>query len=148
MHLVKFLFHVIFSTKQRQAWLDDKLNLELYPYIVKILINHNCRVLQIGGIDNHVHILCDVSKTLSIAKLVEEIKFSSSRWIKTKGQKYQEFSWQQGYGAFTVSSCQKNLLCNYISTQKQHHKIQVFENEYRELLQEHQVNFDERHYLD
>jgi len=79
---------VIFSTKQRQAWLDDKLNLELYPYIVKILINHNCRVLQIGGIDNHVHILCDVSKTLSIAKLVEEIKSSSSRWIKTKGQRY------------------------------------------------------------
>lgn len=84
----EILFHVIFSTKQRQAWLDDKLNLELYPYIVKILINHNCRVLQIGGIDNHVHILCDVSKTLSIAKLVEEIKSSSSRWIKTKGQRY------------------------------------------------------------
>ena len=104
-------------------------------------------MLQIGGIDNHVHILCDVSKTLSIAKLIEEIKSSSSKWIKTKGQKYQNFCWQQGYGAFTVSSCQKNLLCNYISKQKQHHKIQLFENEYRELLQENQVNSDEKHYL-
>jgi REP element-mobilizing transposase RayT len=143
----EILVHVVFSTKQRQRWLDDQINLELYPYIVKILNNHNCRVLQIGGIDNHIHILCDILKTLPIAKLIEEIKSSSSKWIKTKGQKYQEFSWQQGYGAFTVSPCQKNLLCNYISKQKQHHKAIGFENEFRELLQENQVNFDERRYL-
>jgi len=141
------LVHFVFSTKQRQSWLDDEINLELYPYIVKILKNHNCRVLQIGGIDNHMHILCDIIKTLPIAKIIEEIKSSSSKWIKTKGQKYQEFHWQQGYGAFTVSSCQKILVCNYIARQKQHHQTQSFENEFKDLLQENNVPFDEKHYL-
>jgi len=94
-----------------------------------------------------MHILCDIIKTLPIAKIIEEIKSSSSKWIKTKGQKYQEFCWQQGYGAFTVSSCQKILVCNYIARQKQHHQTQSFENEFKDLLQENNVPFDEKHYL-
>ena len=82
--LTKMLVHVIFSTKKRGLWLDDEISSELYSYISKVLINHNCNVLRIGGTENHIHILFEIAKILSIGKIVEEVKTSSSRWIKTK----------------------------------------------------------------
>ena len=79
--LTKMLVHAIFSTKKRNSWLDDKISSELYPYISKILGNHNCNTLQIGSTGNHIHILFEMAKNLSIGKVVEEIKISSSNWI-------------------------------------------------------------------
>ena len=110
------LVHAIFSTKKRNSWLDDKITSELHPYISKILGNHNCNTLQIGGTGNHIHILFEMAKNLSIGKVVEEIKISSSKWIKDP--KYKEFYGQCGYGAFSVGSSNKEIVCNYIANQK------------------------------
>ena len=89
--LTNLLTHIIFGTKNRIQYIDDEINHELYLYIAKILQNHNCQSLRIGGTEDHIHILCIISKNLSIGKIVEEIKTSSSKWIKTKNQKYREF---------------------------------------------------------
>jgi len=146
--LTKILVHLVFSTQKRNSWLDEKISSELYPYISKILENHNCSSLRIGGTENHIHILCVVAKNLSIGKIVEEIKTSSSKWIKTKDPKYKEFYWQHGYGAFSVSSSHKEIVCNYIANQKQHHKTWSFDDELRSLLQKHDLKFDEKYPLD
>jgi len=146
--LTKLLIHVIFSTKKRISWLDDEISLELYSYISKILENHNCDTLRIGGTENHIHILCVMAKNLSIGKIVEEIKTSSSKWIKTKNSKYKKFYWQYGYGAFSISSSHTDIVCDYISNQKQHHKIITFDDEFRRLLQKYDINFDEKHLSD
>ena len=116
--------------------------------MVKILKNHNCSVLQIGGIENHIHILCEMAKNLTTGKIVGEIKTSSSKWIKTKDPKYRKFYWQQGYGAFSVSISQKNIVCNYIINQKQHHKTMTFDDEFNNLLQKHNITIDAKYSLD
>jgi putative transposase len=143
--LTKLLTHVVFSTKKRNSWLDERISSELYPYISKVLENHNCNALQIGGTENHIHILCEMAKNLSIGKIVEEVKTSSSKWIKTKKTRYKDFYWQHGYGAFSVSSSHKAIVCNYIANQKQCHKTITFDDEFRNLLQKHNLNFDEKY---
>ena len=92
--LISVLIHIVFSTKNRAAYLDDEISPELYLYIAKILQNHNWQSLRIGGMTDHIHILCVLGKNLTLSKIIEEIKTNSSKWIKTKGEKYQEFYWQ------------------------------------------------------
>ncbi len=89
-----------------------------------------------------------MAKNLSIGKIVEEIKTSSSKWIKTKDPKYKEFYWQHGYGAFSVSSSHKEIVCNYIANQKRNHKTWSFDDELRGLLQKHDLKFNKKHPLD
>jgi len=146
--LTKMLVHAIFGTKKRNSWLDDKISSELYPYISKVLKKHNCSALQIGGTENHIHILLEMAKTLSIGKIVEEIKTSSSKWIKTKDPKYKDFYWQCGYAAFSVSLSNKEIVCNYIANQKQHHKTWSFDEELHSLLQKYDLKVDEKYSLD
>ena len=134
--------------KTKTTCLDDGINHELYLYIAKILQNHNCQSLRIGGTEDHIHVLCVMAKNLSIGKIVEEIKTSSSKWIKTKGMKYQEFYWQPGYGAFSVSSSHRDIVCDYISNQKQHHQKITFIDEFYSLLKKHNVEIDNRYSLD
>ena len=95
---------------------------ELYAYIGGILRNCKSYALQIGGTTDHLHILCILHKTITLADLPEEIKKSSSKWIKTKGDHYRNFYWQDGYGGFSVSSGQVEVVRKYISNQKDHHK--------------------------
>ena len=142
--LTSLLVHIVFGTKNRIPYLDDVINYELYLYVTKILQNHNCQSLRIGGTEDHIHVLCVMAKNLSIGKIVEEIKTSSSKWIKTKGIKYQEFYWQSGYGAFSVSSNRRDIVCNYISQQKQHHQKITFMEEFHSLLKKHQIAIDNR----
>jgi putative transposase len=146
--LTSLLTHIVFGTKNKITYLDDEINHELYLYIAKILQNHNCQSLRIGGTDDHIHILCIIAKNLSVGKIVEEIKTSSSKWIKTKGLKYQEFYWQPGYGAFSVSSSHRDIVCDYISNQKQHHKKITFIDEFYSLLKKYNVEIDNRYSLD
>jgi putative transposase len=82
--LSSILVHIIFSTKNRQLWLHKEISRELYPYAATILKNHACHPYQIGGMPDHIHIICSQSKTISTSKLIEEVKSSSSKWIKTK----------------------------------------------------------------
>jgi Transposase IS200 like len=96
----------------------------------------------------YIHLFTALPRTLSISDLVEEMKKNSSKWIKTKGQKYDNFSWQKGYGAFSVSASQHNAVAAYIAKQKEHHKTQSYQEEYRKFLQLNQIPYDERYVWD
>ena len=101
-----------------------------------------------GGVADHAHILCSLSRTYSIAKILGEIKASSSKWVKTKGGILRKFIWQSGYGIFSVSQSQVEAVRQYIARQEEHHRKKTFQEEYRELLEKHQIEFDERYIWD
>ena len=146
--LTKLFLHIVFSTKNRVSCLEDSISVELYKYFGGILNNLECTPVKIGGYYDHIHILCCLSKKITVIKLLEEIKKSSSKWIKTKGMEYSKFHWQDGYGAFTVSPSQVNNITKYIEYQHDHHENKVFRDEFIELLVENETDYDERYFLD
>ncbi len=146
--LVKNYIHIVFSTKHRIHMIDDAIENELYAYLGGICNNLECQVLKVGGYTNHIHILCLLSKKITLAKLLAEVKANSSRWMKTKGEKHQNFYWQDGYGAFSVRQSEVQVVSNYIANQKEHHNKRSFKDEYRDVLKEHGVEFDEKYVWD
>jgi putative transposase len=142
---VQFYSHVVFHTKNNEKLIGETIENELHTYIGGILKNLRSIPIKIGGTSDHIHILCTLPKTMSIADLVEELKKSTSKWVKTKGSVYNNFYWQDGYGAFSVSPAIKDTVSKYISGQKQHHKETTFFDEYEALLKEHGIDFDERY---
>jgi putative transposase len=146
--LSKMLIHVVSSTKNRQPLFTAAIRPQLYSYIAATLKTHESPALKIGGADDHVHILLALSKNYSLAKLVEEFKKSSSKWLKTKGAEFHEFGWQNGYGGFSVSQSHADEVIRYIETQQEHHRTMTFQEEYREFLRKYQIPFDERYVWD
>lgn len=146
--LAQVFLHIVFSTKKRVSWLDDEISSDLYRYITKILQNKNCPLLRIGGTEDHIHILCGLSKNISIGKIVEEIKTSSSKLIKTKSLTHKDFYWQHGYGAFSISPGHKDIVDKYIANQKEHHRTISYEDELRQLLKKYSVDFNEKYLWD
>ena len=146
--LVKNYIHIVFSTKYREDFIDEKIESELFSYIATICKDMECTALKIGGTDNHIHILCLLSRKLALMKLVQEVKAHSSKWIKTKGKKYENFFWQDGYGAFSVS--QKNIVATtkYIENQREHHKNENFKIEFLNILEKYQMEYDEKYLWD
>ncbi|ROI04620.1 IS200/IS605 family transposase [Chryseobacterium sp. G0240] len=146
--LVKNYIHIVFSTKYRDDFIDEKIEKELYSYIAAICKDFESRASQIGGTDNHVHILCRLSQKTALMKLIQEIKAHSSKWIKMKGRKYENFFWQNGYGAFSVGEKNIHTVTNYIRNQRQHHHTQNFKNEFIEILEKHHMEYDEKYLWD
>lgn len=146
--LSKIRVHVIFSTKGRVPCLSSEIRPELYAYAATVLKNVDCPAIQIGGTEDHIHILCTLSKNTSVAKLVEEIKKPTSRWLKSKGDRFQEFYWQNGYGAFSVSQSDVKRVREYILNQEAHHGKVTFQEEFRKFLERYEVEFDEKHIWD
>ncbi len=143
--LAKVLIHIVFSTKNRSPFLVDKnFREQMHAYLGGTCTNLDYPVLTVGGVADHVHILCALSRNLSIAKLVGEIKRGSSKWIKTKGRILTKFAWQNGYGAFSVSSTEVERVRRYIATQENHHRGRTFQDEYRAFLKEYEIEYDER----
>jgi len=118
---------------------------ELYAYVGGTAKNLDSPCLGIGGTSNHVHLLISPSKNIALSRLMEEIKKSSSKWIKTKGTALRSFGWQDGYGAFTIGQSQVEALKRYIAGQKERHKKQTFEEELVTLLKKYGVQYDERY---
>ena len=118
---------------------------ELYAYMGGTMKNLDSLCLAAGGTSNHVHLLISQSKTMALSRLMEEVKKSSSKWIKTKSPKLQTFGWQDGYGAFTIGESQTEALRNYIAGQKERHKKLTFEQELVALLEKYRVPYDERY---
>ena len=143
--LVNLMVHVIFSTKNRVPLITPEIEPELFAYIGGILKNHNCRLLDGGGTANHLHLLISQTKNLGLSAIMKDLKKDSSAWIKTKGKEFQEFYWQDGYGAFSVGRSQLGKLQRYIANQKQHHRKQSFEDEFVRFLIKYQVEYDERY---
>lgn len=143
----QILYQIVFSTKHREQTLDANNRKELYQYIWGILKNKKCHLYQIGGIEDHVHIITHLHPSVSLANLVKDIKLASSEFIKTN-KLFKNFNgWQSGYGAFTYSIEAKENLINYVKNQEQHHKIKSFKDEYLEILKEHGIDYDEKYLL-
>jgi len=146
--LVKNYLHIIFSTKYRQRLISNAVEDELYAYIGGLCKKMDCQPMKIGGYENHVHILCMLSKMMTLIKLMQEVKSASSRWIKTIHPHLQNFYWQDGYGAFSVNPSETEIVIRYISNQKVHHQKLTFQDEYRAYLKKYGVEYDERYVWD
>ena len=142
--LSRILIHMVFSTKHRASVLTPRICVELYPYLATVLTNKDCPSLRVGGVEDHVHLFFGLSRMLTVAQVAETVKTSSSKWIKTKGKEFSQFHWQGGYGAFSVSESAADAVVYYIQHQQEHHKRRTFQEEFRELLERHNVAYDER----
>lgn len=143
--LSKLYVHIVFHTKYNQPLIQSAVETELYAYIGGIIKENQSVPIKINGTEDHIHILATLSKNISLAKFVEEIKRNSSRWIKTKGPMYENFAWQGGYGGFSVSPSVLERVKRYIENQKEHHKKVTFKKEYLQFLTEHGIAYDEDH---
>jgi REP element-mobilizing transposase RayT len=147
--LAKVLIHVVFSTKNRTPWLTNReIRKELHRYMMGTLQSLECRPSALDGVEDHVHILCQLSRKIAIMDLIEEVKTSSSKWIKTKGASYLDFHWQAGYGVFSVSESRRSDVIRYIQTQEEHHRRMTFQDEYRALCARHGIEIDEQYVWD
>jgi REP element-mobilizing transposase RayT len=146
--LSNVLLHIVFSTKHRRPWIDAAIEQELFKYLATVCKTLGCSSHGIGGADDHVHIACSLSRTVTVSKLVQELKQDSSKWIKTKGERLADFSWQNGYGAFSVGQSQLDDLRGYIATQREHHQRISFQDEYRRICARYGVAIDERYVWD
>jgi len=145
--LAKILVHLIFSTKHRAPLIGTAIRPQLHGYIVGILDNLKSPSLQTGGEADHVHILCAMHRTISIADLLEDVKKGSSKWMKSDGG-VSGFAWQSGYGAFSVGESQSGLVIRYIQNQEQHHRKVSFQDEFRKFLERYKVPYDEKYVWD
>jgi REP-associated tyrosine transposase len=147
--LVRVVLHLVFSTKNRTPFLKDcELRARLHGYLAGSLQNVNCEPIIVNSVEDHVHILCNFSRTLTIANLIEETKKSSSMWMKQQGVKYCDFYWQAGYGAFSVSESNVEQVRAYIATQEEHHRTLSFQDEFRALCRKHGISIDEQYVWD
>lgn len=119
----------------------------LHAYIGQLVNVTGCKVVRVGGINDHVHILFMLSREATISHVVEEVKRNSSRWIKTLSRHYSKFSWQGGYAAFSLSKSMVDKAINYIANQKEHHRKKTFAEEYKEFLDKYEIEYDDRFLL-
>ena len=146
--LVQNYIHIVFSTKYRRPLIQPPVEQELHAYLGGICNRLECQTIIVGGYTHHIHILCKLSKKIALMKLVEEVKSHSSKWIKDKGKSYENFYWQDGYGAFSVNPAEVDKVISYIANQKAHHEKKAFRDEYSEFLKKYQLEYDERYVWD
>ena len=143
----QIFYQIVFSTKYRYPTILEKNEQELYKYIWGIINNHKCKLYRINSMPDHIHIFSDLHPSVSLADYVKTIKVASSIWMK-ESDLFPEFTfWQEGYGAFTYSIREKDMIINYIKNQKRHHKSEVYIEEYKRLLRENDIDFDEKYLL-
>jgi len=140
--------HLVFSTKNRNPVLHDGVREDLHRYMASVLQSQHSPAMLINSVEDHAHVLFELGRTVALADVVEEVKKSSSKWIKTQGPEFEWFYWQNGYGAFAVSFTDIERVRTYIAYQREHHKKQPFPDEYRTLLDQHGVRYDERYLWD
>jgi putative transposase len=144
----RLLYHVVFSTKSRNRFIDPKLRPELYPYIEGIIRRQGGWLLSLGGMPDHVHILLRLKPDRAVADLVRHVKGGSSKWVHEQNGLCPEFAWQSGYAAFSVSESKEATVRSYIERQEAHHRRTTFEEELVALLRKHKIEFDPAHILD
>jgi REP element-mobilizing transposase RayT len=140
----QILYHIVFCTHNRANTLPVEQHELLYKYIWGIIKKRNCVLYRINGTENHIHILSDLHPQTALSDFVKEIKTASNRWIKESGMFPDFISWADGYCALTYAYRDKDLILNYIKAQKEHHKQEKFEDEYKKLLKEFGIEFDEK----
>jgi len=146
--LARLHIHLVFSTKNREDLITDTIRAPLHAYMATVLQNLGCHPVIINSVSDHVHILLDLARTVTVSQAAEDVKKSSSKWIKTQGASFGGFAWQSGYGAFAVSESNRAAVHKYIANQEEHHRRRTFQDEYREFLVRHHISFDEKYVWD
>ena len=147
--LVQLYVHIVFSAKERHPFLQDKvLRDRTHAYLAKTCHNQGSLSLKVGGVEDHVHILCRLARAKSISYLLQELKRESSKFVKGLDPALKEFYWQCGYGAFSVNSSEVTDMIAYIENQEEHHKHESFKDEFPRLCRQHGVEIDERYVWD
>ena len=146
--LVQHYIHIIFSTKNHQKLIDRSVESELFAYIGGCCNELECKPIKVGGYLDHVHILCKLSKKVTIVELMKKVKSLSSKWIKSKGGEYRNFYWQDGYGSFSVNPSEVSIVSEYISNQYERHRNTTFKEEYLRFLKKYKVEYDEKYLWD
>ena len=133
------------GTKNGQPWLTDGVRSKMHAYLAGACRNQGSEAYRVGGTQDHIPIACTLPRTLTISKLLEEIKRSSSAWVKEQDSNCKEFSWQAGYGAFSLGQSQLGTLLNYIDNPLEHHRHSNFQEEFLDFLQKYGIDYDERY---
>lgn len=136
---------VVFAVQNRASVIHKSWQNRLYQYIIAIIQKHGHKVLSIGGMPDHIHILFGFRSSQALSSLMQEVKRDSAQWINKENLVAEKFSWQEGYGAFSYSKSQISKVCDYIENQEEHHKKKTFREEYIELLKEFEIDFDEKY---
>ena len=142
------LIHLIWSTRDRHPWLEPCIRDKTHAFLAGAVRQCDCEAYQVGGPADHVHLAIRLARTTSVADLVKETKAASSKWLKTQGPQFNRFSWQLGYGAFSIGISQKESLIVYINNQEEHHRTRSFQDEYRDFLKKYGIACDERYVWD
>ena len=143
MSAISSLFHIVINTLRRERTIPDDASEQLYRYIGAIVKSRNCRLLRINGIGNHIHLLVELSPTVCLSDLVRDIKQGSSKWAKQQPCLNQFKGWGKEYGAFSCSIRDKERIINYIINQREHHRDRTFEDEYRQMIDQSGLEWNE-----
>jgi putative transposase len=142
------IVHLIFSTKDRNPFLSPEIRESAHSYLAATARKVGCECYRVGGVEDHVHFAIRLSRTITISDLVEKLKTSSSKWIKTQDDCLLKFSWQKGYGCFSISPKDLKSLIDYIDRQTEHHKKRSFQEEFRMFLDRYGVEYNEAYIWD
>lgn len=143
----QILYQLVFSTSNHENTLESTKREELYKYIWGIFNKKKCHLYRIGGISNHLHIVTHIHPSVSLASLIKNVKLASTEYIKNK-KLFPNFSgWQKGYGAFTYSFREKDILIEYVKNQEAHHYKKTYKEELSDLLKEHGIEYDEKYFI-
>lgn len=143
--LSRILLHLVFATKNREPWLDSDRRPRVFAYLAEIGRDMDCTVYRVGGVADHIHMAIELPRTMTVADFVKKVKAASSVWIKDRGSNHAGFSWQAGYGVFSLGASQLQSLTDYIDRQEEHHRVKGFQEEYLDFLKKYRVAYDERY---
>ncbi len=146
--LSKILLHFVFTTKNRSKLILPEFENDLHGYIASICREYKSNAYKVGGTGNHLHLACTLPRTITVSRFMEEIKSSSSKWMKSKSPRCSNFTWQAGYAVFSLGQSQKETIIKYIENQKIHHQKIPFKEELLDLLKKYEIEYDERYLWD
>jgi putative transposase len=147
--LARVWLHLVFSTKDRRTYLQrDDFRDEMFQMLGHHVKEAGCVAVRAGGWHDHVHLVCGLTRTVTIAQLVEHVKVETSKWAKGTAYGVPKFAWQAGYGVFSISQSNLEMVVEYAKNQAEHHRTRTFQDEFRELCRRHEIEIDERYVWD
>jgi len=142
------IVHLVFSTKDREPWIEPEMRPRLHAYMAEVARSLGCEAYRVGGVSDHVHLALTLPRTITQSDLAKELKTSSNHWLGRQDARYAGFAWQRGYGIFSVGKSQLDALVEYVENQEQHHQTKTFQDEFRALLKRYDVKYEEAYVWD